>query len=221
MLESIGLLPLAGNATRMKHLPKFLLPCGNGGTLLDYSLSTFKNMNISNVVAGVSENNSQLLAPYSSFEKHIMATKTMSETIYKLIQESSSKTYIMLMPDTYFNISPKDFMITNHLKKYSIVVYVWEINDYQIGKVGQCNIVDNKLIDIKDKDPTCVYKYVWGIIGWTSDMNKFIDPNWNTVGNLIKKALELNIDIGVFIMPGRYYDCGTFEEYISFVKNEL
>ena len=48
-----GIIPLGGNATRMNNLPKFLLPCKIGVSLLDNTVSTFKTNNITQIISGV------------------------------------------------------------------------------------------------------------------------------------------------------------------------
>ena len=78
-----GIIPLGGNATRMNHLPKFLLPCKIGVSLLDNTVSTFKTNNITQIISGVSKSNYDLLQNNSEFEKHIVDTKTMAQTVYE------------------------------------------------------------------------------------------------------------------------------------------
>ena len=220
-----GILPLGGNATRMNHLPKFLLPCKIGITLLDNIINIFKSNNVLHIVSGVSETNNYLLQNNNNIEKFVVNTKTMSETVYKLmkhIDENNTTMYknILLMPDTYITVKNEISTMINMLDTYDIVVLLWEIQDYQIGKVGQCNIENSKIIDIIDKDPNCNYPYFWGSIGWRSTMNKYIDPKWETIGNLLKKSIELDINIGYVICNNNYYDCGTYSEYFTMIKKE-
>jgi hypothetical protein len=182
-INTYGILPLGGNATRMNHLPKFLLPCKIGITLLDNIINIFNNNNVFSIVSGVSETNHYLLQNNNKIEKIVVNTKTMAETVYKLmksIDENNTTIYksILLMPDTYITVKNEITSMINMLDTYDIVVLLWEIQEYQIGKVGQCNIENNKIIDIIDKDPNCNYSYFWGSIGWRSTMNKHIDPEW-------------------------------------------
>jgi len=220
MSELIGIIPLAGNATRMKNLPKFLLPCKVGVSLLENTLECFSFMNINTIVAGVSENNNEILSAYL-FDKEVMKTKTMAETIFKLIQKYSEKKYVMIMPDTFFFYTNDLKIISTLLDEYELVVCLWKIKDYQIGKVGQCLVEGDEITDIIDKDSTCPYPYVWGMIAWAPSINHLIDPTWETIGNLIKKAIELKIRIKPVFMPGTYYDCGTYNEYFLMIKNEI
>jgi len=218
-MNIIGLIPLSGNATRMKHLPKFLLPCKPGLTLLDNTIVTFKKINILDIYAGVSDSNYNLLTQYD-INKKIINSLTMAETVKKLIESYYAKKYILIMPDTFFHIDERFNKIEKMLDDYKIVICIWKIKDYQVGKLGQVKLVNNEVVDIIDKDNTCKYEYAWGVIAWCSELNDLIDPTWNHIGYLINKSIELKIPIGTIIMPGTYYDCGTYEEYFTFIKQE-
>jgi hypothetical protein len=216
----LGIIPIGGTASRIKNIPKFLLPCKDGYTLLDNTIQIFSESNISNIVMGVSELNNTLLNNYTNFNKIIVKTETMAETVKNIIYEKFLKN-ILIMPDTYFTINDELNKLIHMLDKYSICVLVWKIKEYQFGKVGQCKVNDGEVIDIRDKDVNCDYDFFWGVIGWTSDLNNKIDPKWNTIGDLIKLALKLNIKVGAIIMDTNYYDCGTFNEYFTMIKNEI
>jgi NDP-sugar pyrophosphorylase family protein len=221
----LGIIPLGGNATRMKNIPKFLLPCKDGMSLLDHCVEIFRNNEIFHIFAGVSKINHFLLENYPFLEKVLMETKTMAETVFQLtIQMNQSFdvfTSILIMPDTYFQLKQELAEMKAMLNsKFKIVVILWKIKDYQIGKVGQCKIENNRVIEVKDKDPTCQYPYFWGVIGWNSTMNKHIQPEWETIGDLIKNAIDLNIPVGAIVCEGDYYDCGTYKEYFTMIKNK-
>jgi hypothetical protein len=144
----------------------------------------------------------------------------MSETVKELVSIKSQK-YILIMPDIYFisNNKFKDISKLNILlNKFKIVVILWKIKEYQYGKLGQIDIDDNKVIDIIDKDINCKYKYSWGIIGWTYDVNDLIDINTPHIGFIINEALKKNIDIGYINSDTEYFDCGTPEEYFLIIK---
>ena len=112
-------------------------------------------------------------------------------------------------------------LVKQYLDVYKIVLVCWKIKDYQIGKVGQCKIVNNEVIDIVDKDKTCSYPYFWGIISWNSNLNNIINPEWQTIGDIVKEAINNGIAVRAIISDSDYYDCGTFDEYFKMIKNEL
>uniref|UniRef100_A0A6C0K665 Nucleotidyl transferase domain-containing protein n=1 Tax=viral metagenome TaxID=1070528 RepID=A0A6C0K665_9ZZZZ len=213
-----GLIPLGGTASRMKNIPKFLLPCKVNYSLLDNVVELFNKHNIHRITAGVSESNNRLLYNYNGLHTIQVNTKTMSETVYKMIDNQSTCKNILIMPDTYFTINNEINDTIHMLDTYDIVVILWKIKDYQIGKVGQCNVINGELIDIKDKTHDCEYPYFWGVISWNSNMNRYIDPTWETIGDLIKISLDNNIKVGHIISDGEYYDCGTYSEYFKMIK---
>jgi len=222
-MDIIGIIPLGGNATRMKNLPKFLLPCKQDTTLLDNTINIFHSNNIINIIAGVSSMNKIILDGNENFKKITVESKTMTETVSKIITTINKISYknILIMPDTYFVISNEISKMIDMLNNnYDIVVIVWKIKDYQIGKVGQCKIENDNIIDVIDKDKNCEYEYFWGIIGWNAIMNKYINPSSETIGDLIKKSIEVGIKVGSIICYSNYYDCGTFSEYFKMIKNE-
>ena len=218
-----GIVPLAGNATRMNSIPKFLLPYKIGLSLLDNVISVYYENGITNIEGGVSEMNN-LLLHNDKLNKTVMKTKTMAETVYNIVNkvnrhENDDKN-ILVMPDTFFTIKNEISEMIVMLDKYEIVIMLWKIKDYQKGKVGQCRIENNNITDIVDKDIHCNYHYFWGCIGWKSSLNKYIDPEWETIGNLVKKSIDLGISIGYIINEGNYYDCGTYSEYFTMIKTE-
>ena len=220
-MSILGIIPIGGNASRMSGIPKFLLPSPSGNTLLDNTISHFHKNNIFNIASGVSEINNLILKNNKDIQRLVVDTKTMSDTVVQILSNFGSpqiKKNILIMPDTYINIENQLGKMVKLLDKYKIAVLLWNIQDYQIGKVGQCNILDNEVVDTIDKDPTCNYKHLWGVIGWTSDMNTLIDPSWSTIGELLRKANELNIKIGSIVVDDLYYDCGTYFEYFNMIK---
>jgi len=214
-----GLIPLGGTASRMKNIPKFLLPCKINYSLLDNIIELFNINCVYDIIAGVSESNNRLIYNYTGLHTIQVNTKTMSETVYKIIENKNMECKnILIMPDTYFTIKDEIKEMIQLLDSYDVVVILWKIKDYQIGKVGQCNVINGSLIDVKDKLSDCQYPYFWGIIGWNSNMNKYIDPKWETIGDLIKVSLNNNIKVGHIISEGEYYDCGTYSEYFKMIK---
>jgi hypothetical protein len=219
MINIQGLIPLGGTASRMKNIPKFLLPCKVNYSLLDNVIELFNKNGIYNIITGISESNNRLIYNYSGLDTIQVNTKTMSETVYRIIENQRIEyKNILIMPDTYFTIKDEIKDMIKLLDTYNIVVILWKIKDYQIGKVGQCNIINGSLIDVKDKSNDCQYPYFWGIISWNSNMNKYIDPKWETIGDLIKVSLNNNIKVGYIISEGEYYDCGTYSEYFKMIK---
>lgn len=221
----LGVIPLCGTASRMKGIPKYLLPCKVGSSLLDNAIEIFKENGIRNVIMGLSELNNIILRTYNpEVDRIVLTTRTMAETVREIVStyDETHKNYksVMIMPDTYFILKDEVKEMIALLNKYDIVVIVWKIKDYQIGKVGQCKLEEGNIVDVIDKDKNCTYPYFWGMIGWNSYMNHQIDSEWETIGNLIRKAIDLGIEVKTIVSESTYYDCGTFSEYFTMIKNE-
>jgi UTP-glucose-1-phosphate uridylyltransferase len=217
-----GILPIAGTASRISGIPKFLLPCIGNTTLLRHTVNKLNKAGVTNIIAGVTEINNLLLKSFD-IDKHVVSTRTMTETVSVLLRNLKSEECIvkniLMMPDTFFTLDNELKTMIQMLDKYKIVVLVWKIQDHQIGHVGQCRIINDEVVDCIDKDPLCKYEHMWGTIAWTSDINYLIDPAWSTIGELLRVAKNMNIAVGSVIVNSPYYDCGTYSEYFRMIKN--
>ena len=86
-----GLIPLGGTASRMKNIPKFLLPCKVNYSLLDNVIELFNKNGIHNIITGISESNNRFIYKYTGLEIIQLNTKTMSETVYRMIENQPMK----------------------------------------------------------------------------------------------------------------------------------
>lgn len=228
--DVVGLIPCSGSASRLNGIPKFLLPCKKDN-LIHNTIDIFKKNNINNIYISISKENEHFIEPINKYDndvKYIVKnTKTMSETVYNLVNIIHANKYILLMPDTYFVINNTNntntffnelITLNKMLDNYDIVVVLWKIKESQYGKLGQINIENNKITSIVDKDITCRYPYSWGIIGWTNKINSLIDITTPHIGYILNQALLNNIDIGYIISSSEYYDCGTANEYFDMIK---
>jgi choline kinase len=225
--EILGLIPCSGTASRIGGIPKFLLPCKNG-FLIDNTINLFTTNNIDNIRISVSNENEHHINKrniHNNKVKYIVKnTETMSETVLELISAFPSKKYILIMPDTYFNTNSNGYFksinqLYMKLFQYDIVVILWQIKEYQYGKLGQIEIDNDYVIKIEDKNPDCRYPYSWGVIGWNENVNNLIDKNTPHIGFLINSALDKKYKIGYIISDTEYFDCGTSSEYFTMIKN--
>lgn len=222
-----GLIPCAGTASRIHGIPKFLLPCASS-ILIDHTISHMTNAGLDDIYAGVSSNN----APFFTNRKQMLDvvdmpqnTKTMSETISFMLQSVSAFNYMLFMPDTWFKLSSskiQECMRLLILGKVEMVVILWLIRPEQYGKLGQCLIEGDLVVDVRDKDSQCKYPYSWGVIGWNESCNTLLDVETPHVGYMLNAALNTGKKIGAVLADDDsiYYDCGTPEEYFQMVKIE-
>jgi hypothetical protein len=146
----------------------------------------------------------------------------MNETILKMVENEDYDLAIMGMPDTHV-----DYISDTLIKKVSnnndIIIgsYLWNIRDTQREKIGLCNIDDNHIFDIIDKNKDCDYNYGWGAIIFKKEFENYIKIDDLHLGYSMKLALNNSIKIPYEIINGQYWDCGTvseYKEYLNFLE---
>jgi UTP-glucose-1-phosphate uridylyltransferase len=218
-----AILPAAGLATRMQGIPKFLLPSSR-------EYDSLIGLHIDNLIKHCERiwipTRPDLVLLFDTFgfrnEKITilpMSTKTMSETITKVLSISKAETHFLCMPDTYF-FGEKPYELLN---KNPLIADVacWNIREDQFGKLGQVKVGDDFITDIKDKDKNCKYNLNWGCFTFSRDLIPFIDDNDPHLGYALSNALEDEQKIQYKIINGSYYDCGTPDEYLNMLKNVI
>lgn len=221
------LIPAAGLATRMRGIPKFLLPIDkNYTTLLEnhllYSIQEIENLD--NIFIATRPDLVQFIKALNlNFPKLSiieMVTSTMNETILNLIEQADSQYFQLIMPDTYFSgsqpygklISSPDFCD----------LALWEIRPEQRGKLGEVDRdLEGNVITIVDKNPDSLLKYSWGSLTFNLQLKKYIDAKDPHIGYALSNALENHEVITTKIINGKYYDCGTPEEYLALLREVL
>ena len=149
----------------------------------------------------------------------------MNETIIECLKDETYDIAIMGMPDTYIS-SLSHILLENIIqnKNINIGCYLWNIRDTQLGKIGQCNIDDNFIIDIIDKDTTCNYNYGWGVVVFTPEFEKYIYKEELHIGYSMKNYIknENGKIIYQIMNDGLYFDCGTiigYTEYLNYMED--
>ena len=101
-----GLLPASGSASRMRGIPKFLLPCDiDYLTLLERHVSNMLDYCEKVWIATRPELVfliESLIINSDRVAVQPMTTNTMTETVTKLVSYSTAKSFMLCMPDTYF-----------------------------------------------------------------------------------------------------------------------
>ena len=75
------------------------------------------------------------------------------------------------MPDTYYvDKNVINDLVHRSMKNKSAIslAFLWKIEDYQKGKLGQVKISQEQVVDVIDKDINCEYEFAWGAISWKS-----------------------------------------------------
>lgn len=219
-----GLLPASGAASRMRGIPKFLLPCDEEYltilerhvmNMLEYCqmvwIPTRPDLTILIESLGITSERVVAIP---------MVTKSMTETILKIAAISNAKEFMLCMPDTFY----EGKLPYEQLSKLQgdLLLACWEIREEQKGKLGQVlfggGSENHKIVDSRDKDVTCTYDHSWGAMSFRRELLGLGNPEMPHTGYLIKPAIESGLDVEGFIVDGEYYDCGTPREYIQMLR---
>jgi hypothetical protein len=230
----LGILPCAGTASRLFNLPKFMLPTKKEQcALIVYWINLLIKNKCNKIIIGVSENTKIFIDNILKYNinkniqniiniKLVGNTNTMNETIVACLKDEKYDIAIMGMPDTY--VSNLSNILIENMNKENINVgcYLWNIRDTQIGKIGQCNVDNNFIIDIIDKDPLCEYNYGWGVVVFKPEFEKYINIKDLHIGYSMKQYIENNKIIYQIMNDGLYFDCGTtqgYTEYLNYMED--
>ena len=212
----IGLLPAAGDALRMNGIPKFMLPLPDyKQTLISWHIE--KQLEVCTKVIIATKPENAIL--FKNFIKDsrvfllIVESQTVSETILKMIEAFPSADYMFGMPDTFFiGENPYKTLLNDEYNDLNLAL--WKIEKDQIGTLGQIKLDSkNNIIDIKDKDNKCKYELFWGAMKFNLNFINFINKNDSHPGLAIKPAITNNIKYKASIINGKYFDCGTMDQY--------
>jgi choline kinase len=218
-----AILPAAGNATRMRGLPKFLLPIDlDYLTLIENHAKQLEELCL-RIWIPVNPDFENLLSKLDKLPDNCivvpMRTISMTETILNVVQMSDSKDFSLIMPDTFF-VGEQPY------KKLSVDSFAslacWKIRDEQKGKLGQV-LVDhgNKVTDIRDKDINCDYELSWGAVSFSRDLINYMeitDPNF---GMAVAKSIKNGEDVNCLMVDGEYFDCGAPREYFHLLEKRI
>jgi hypothetical protein len=220
-----GLIPASGAASRMRGIPKFLLPCDEEYlTLLERHIvnmlsycrmvwiPTRPDLTILIESLGITSDRVVVIP---------MVTKSMTETILKVAAISSAEEFMLCMPDTYFEGELPYENLAN--LNSDLKLACWQIREEQKGKLGQVLFKhshgDLKVLDSRDKDPSCDFDFSWGAMSFRRELLELGDVDMPHTGYLIKPAIERGFDVSGFVVAGQYFDCGTPKEYLQMLRN--
>lgn len=220
-----GILPAAGLATRMKGMPKFLLPIDEGYESLIERHVRLMSPLCETIRIPTRPELIPLLSTLGLPKEKVVITpvesNSMTETVIKTAAESAASKLLIVMPDTYFaGEQPYEFLCTSD---EMLNLACWSIRDDQLGKLGQVKVDDlpeGFVSNAKDKDPTCEYPHAWGAMSLSKSILSYANVEMPHTGYLIPTLIESNISIYARAMSGRYYDCGTPGEYIRMLVSE-
>jgi choline kinase len=215
-----GILPAAGLATRMRGLPKFLLPCDDQYTTLLEKHVTNLLRTCETVWIPTRPEQTILLETLGLSSDRVvvvpMTTGTMTQTVLRLVNISGAPRFVLVMPDTYFfGEQPYEYLATS---ENELNLACWDIRPEQRGKLGQVLIEGGNpgaIVDSKDKDLDCVFPHSWGAMAFDRSILELAEASMPHTGYLIEPALNAGKSVEGRVMGGRYFDCGTPREYLQ------
>jgi choline kinase len=215
-----GILPAAGLATRMRGLPKFLLPCDDRyTTLIEKHVSNLLETCDTVWIPTRPEQTILLETLGISSDRVVvvpMTTETMTQTVMRLANISGANRFVLVMPDThFFGEQPYEYLAE---AKSDLNLACWEIRQEQRGKLGQVLIeggARGRVLDSKDKDPNCQFPHSWGAMSFSRAILEVADGTMPHTGYTINPALAAGMTVEGNVFSGKYFDCGTPREYLE------
>jgi dTDP-glucose pyrophosphorylase len=219
-----AIIPAAGLATRMRGIPKFLLPCDDSYTTLIESHIEQLLQICETIWIPTRPEFVVLLNSIGLIEDRVvvlpMQTENMTQTVNRVLAISNSLHFQLIMPDTYF-LGEKPYESLQN-SPTMVDLACWSIRTNQLGKLGQVKIAANGVVeDMKDKDPTCVYQHSWGALTFARELMNYSNPSDPHIGYAVKAALNSGQVVTARIMAGKYFDCGTPSEYLDMLGEVL
>ena len=219
-----AIIPAAGLATRMRGIPKFLLPCDDSyTTLIEQHIGHL--LEVCETVWIPTRPELVLLLDSLGLAKDRivilpMQTENMTQTVTKVLSVTKNQYFQLIMPDTYF-FGEKPYSQLSDKPQLADLA-CWTIRSEQKGKLGQVKLSEDRIVeDIQDKDLNCDYPIAWGALTFSRellDYSKASDPH---IGYALKNALSSPVEVTGKVMSGKYFDCGTPSEYLSMLQEVL
>jgi len=210
------ILPAAGLAERMGSIPKFLLPTGNETENLLSRWIASSSGYVDRVVIATNILFFDYLSEMytnSTTEVMLVKSRSMAETVKMLL---CLEDLIVAMPDTYISNPDEFFRVSGDFfneRNSALGVSLWDIKDHQRGKVGQVHTKNDKILQVVDKDPTCLLPKFWGALSFNPTFHNFISEEDPHLGVSINRAIKNKMEVRALAMNGTYSDCGTILEY--------
>jgi len=211
------ILPAAGQASRMRGLPKFLLPCDKDYlTLLESHIDKCLQY-ANNIWIPTRPDLIQLIDALNIKSTKVLVfpfnSRSMNDSISRVLDISSSEFFQVIMPDTFFDSSDPYGELDPNPEVADVAI--WKIRPEQVGKLGQLRIDQSHILDIQDKNPLCNYEYSWGALNFSRQLSPFINVLDPHIGYALQAAIHNSKKVSFKKMKGNYYDCGTPTEYIK------
>lgn len=221
---TIGILPAAGNATRIQGLPKFLLPIGDS-FLIKRHIDAMEKLAI-NVFIGTNDVTGEYLRPQHIPSWGVFEYDTMTQTVLSLLeviirQHQQDENCLFGLADSYIEDDQCYAKLAAALADCDVAVGVFETRRNQRDKLGMVQVhhETGKIIHVVDKpSQDTALTQAWGALAWRPSFWQHLTPDMPHVGYALMPAIEAGLDVRAVVMEGNYWDCGTFDEYAELIK---
>lgn len=229
-MSEVLVLPLGGSAQRMLGLPKFLLPINQNQTLLSSHITAGEFAGYDRIVLIVNNLFSTLVENYVSklnIDVEIVTlqnnTKSMCETLkigLESVKMEEDAALSIGLADTVFHGTEMRFVYSKLKKSESdFCLMLFDIRSDQLGKLGQVQINGDKVVtQMQDKVVGCSFSKLWGLAKVPRSYIEWIDPADAHIGISLERSLNSGLKISTEVSNASYFDCGTFDEYLLYLK---
>lgn len=209
-MKTVGLIPASGSASRLGGLPKFALPISDKSSLLGWHVSNLlkvcDEVRVSTQSKWVPLVESMDL-PISLINKE---PSTLSDAIVSLANSGDDQ-YIFTMPDTYYANLERNPFETLFEQPEEIILGCFDCPPSLKGKVGQVDLVQNRIVAAADKNPECSFPFMWGYMAFKHGQIQKLPADSDTPSLLIDKWISAGITVGAHYNSGEYIDVGSFD----------
>lgn len=216
---TIGLIPCAGQATRIQKLPKFLLPVP-GGYLLKVLHQRMVEAGAEQVYIGTNSENWDLVDRYlpKGATLYCIDSATMSETVLAAREYIDvDQDVIFGMPDTYWNFPHQFEPLGNH-SWADVAVGLWYTEPVDRPKRGMCEVDGRRVVRVVDKPERSPLTEGWGILRWRPSFWPYIQPDMPHVGYALNPAIDAGLVVDAVRLGGLFFDCGTADDYFACIR---
>ena len=215
-MSVIGILPASGLASRMRGLPKFLLPLpGDRGSILEYHIDLMAP-HVDTIFVPTRTVWLPVLEGLRLHDKVQLVEKntdTLAQTVRETLDGVEYDHALAGLPDTVFREGNPYALLRNSPDDAGVSLCLFPTREAQRGALGSVHLVDGVVVDHADKNPDKDWGAHWGLMRFEKSVLEFLSPHSQTIGVLIDECLQRDIPVTGFSNGSEYFDCGTVEEY--------
>lgn len=215
-----AIIPAAGSASRMRGIPKFLLPCDSQyTTLIERHLSAILDI-CETVWIPIRPDLVSLLTSLGLQSDRVVllpvTTQNMTQSVLSVLRLATADEFMMVMPDTYF-LGEQPYPALNSIDGL-VRLALWEIREDQRGRLGQVLLDGDRVLAMRDKEPNCDFRHAWGAMAFAKNLRNHMVTTDPHIGFAVQRAVEEAVPVEARMMAGSYFDCGTPLEYLEMLS---